>query len=209
MGLEKIDHRTYASILSSDGKIRVQCNEGDEGSVKREYETSDGKTGVKFEQVYDKLTGKIKSIEFKEGEYGKQIIVDIDGTALAMGTSNNFGEDFMKKLPNIVLEDLVELSPFAFTNDKGKSVKGISIRQGDEKVPNFFWDIEASKSCNGYPVPEGDTRKFDADDWKMYFMVARKFLIKYIEDNILPKMALESLPPMAGETEITTEDIPQ
>lgn len=207
MGLNKVEHKIYASILSSDGKIRVQCKEGDEGAVRREYETSDGEKGVKFEQVYDNLDGKITGIEFKDGEFGKQIIVEIAGVSLAMSTASNFGEDFMKKLPMINLEQEVALFPYSFNSkDTGKNVKGITVYQADNKLPNFFWDYEENTSCNGYPVPEGDTKKYDSDDWKMYYMTARKFLIKYTEDNIIAKMALEDLPPMAGETVVTAEE---
>ena len=203
MGLTASEHKDYAYILA-DGKIRVQTEESTPGAVKREYETSDGKTGVKWELVYDKIDGLITFINFKDGDYGKQLQVEIDGINLMMNTSSNFGEDLMKKLPNIDLTKHVSLAPFNFNNDKGKSVKGISVIQGDEKVKNFFWDNDTGKPVNGYPeIPEGSD-KFDSDDWKAYFITVRKFLIKYIEENIITKMALEETFP----TEIKVEDIP-
>ena len=212
MGLTKIDHKDYAYILA-DGKIRVQSVEGDPEAVKREYETSDGKTGVKFEKVYDKIDGKITFIGFKDGDYGKQLQVEIDGINLMMNTNSNFGEDLMKKIPNVNLELPVELSPYNFTNDKGRSVKGISVIQNEEKITNYFYDAEEAKVINGYPAPEGDTKTFDGDDWKVYFTIARKFLIKYIEENIITKMTLEELPvggvvTGSDDDEIKVEDLP-
>jgi len=204
MGLTQVEHKDYAYILA-DGKIRVQCDENTPGAVRRDYETSDGKTGVKFELVYDKIDGLITFIGFKEGDFGKQLQVEIDGINLMMNTSSNFGEDLMKKLPNIDLAKPVELSPYNFTNDKGKSVKGISVVQEEEKITNFFYDTDAASVTNGYPAPEGDTKSFDSDDWKTYFIGARKFLIKYIEENIIAKIALDSLP--LSDNEIKTEDI--
>lgn len=208
MSLIKMEQRDYAYILA-DGKIRVQCDENTPGAVKREYETSDGKEGVKYEQVYDRVDGKITFIGFKEGDYGKQLHIEIDGLNLMMNVSSNFAEDLMKKLPNIDLSSHVTLTPYNFYNEKGKSVKGITVMQGDEKINNFFWNIDNGTPTNGYPLPEGDTKKFDSDDWKVYFTVVRKFLMKYIEENVIPQMAVDSLPfAEADNSEITTEEIP-
>jgi hypothetical protein len=191
MALEKFNKESYVSILSSDGTLRLVVPEGTEGSVVREYEDSKGNKGSKTELVFNKLVGKIVGIEFKDGDYGKSIQVSVDDGAtdpviLSINTAQNFGEDFLKKLPNINLEKEVTLAPYAFEAD-GKVKKGITITQDGEKIKNFFYDEEKKEVCNKYPKPKGDTAKYDKDDWKIYFMEARKFLVKYAEEHFVSK----------------------
>ncbi len=197
MALEKINKDNYVSILSSDGTLRMTVPEGTEGSIHREYETSDGKKGVKNELVFNKLSGKITNIAFHDGDFGKSIQVTVTDDAgdvvLSINTAQNYGEDFMKKLPNIDLEQPVTLSPYNFTDDKGKLRKGISILQNDVKVQNSYYDALAKKNTNKFPEPDGDTKKYDNDDWKTYFIKVRKFLIKEVETKIIPKFAAKAI----------------
>lgn len=188
MGLEKKERKNYATIIS-DGSIRVPSTEDDPSAVKREYETSDGKKGVKYEEVYDTLSGVIQDINFFDGDFGKVLNVTIDDITLSINTNVNFGEDFMKKLPNIDLNEEVYLSPYSFEDDKKKIRKGITVYQKGEKLQNFFFDPENKENINGYPNPEGDIKDYSKEDWKIYFMQARKFLVKYTEENIIPKIA--------------------
>ena len=88
----------------------------------------------------------------------------------------------MKKLPAINLSQPVKLIPYSFEDEKGKSKKGVTVYQGENKIDSYYWDKMEKKSINGMPEPEGDTSKFDSDDWKMHFMVVRKFLIKEVEN---------------------------
>ena len=152
MGLNKrTDQKTFATILS-DGSIRVKCDESTEGAKKREYETSDGTTGIKWELVYNSLSGIITNIEFEDGQFGEQMkvtISDDEEIILTMGSSSSFADDLMKKLPSIDVLKQVEISPYSFTDDKGKSRKGITLRQNDKKISNFFYDGE--KNINEYP----------------------------------------------------------
>jgi len=121
-------------------------------------------------------------------------ITDDDGDiVLCLNMASNYADDFMKKLPNIDLQQAVELSPYSFEDDKGKTRKGISIVQNGEKVKNFFYDEEKKKACNGYPeVKKTEAAKWDSDDWKTFFIGARKFLVKHMEENILPKLPRKS-----------------
>lgn len=188
--LTKFNKDNYVSILSSDGTLRMPVPEGTEGATVREYETSDGKKGVKHELVFNKLEGKITKVEFFDGEFGKLIqltVTDDSGdVVLSVNTSQNYGEDLMKKLPNINFDLPVAFSPYSFEDDKGKVRKGISIVQNDNKIQNFFYDPVKQKNINGYPDPEPG-KEYDKEDWKVYFIQARKFLVKYTEDNIIPK----------------------
>ena len=46
-------NKIFASII--DGSIRVRAKEGEEGAVRRDFETKEGVKGVKFEKIYDSL----------------------------------------------------------------------------------------------------------------------------------------------------------
>lgn len=184
----------YVSVLS-DGTLRLVVPEGTEGAVKREYETSTGEKGIKFELVFSKLIGKVTNVAFFDGDFGKLIQLTVnDGQGdmiLSLSTATNFGEDVMKKLPNIDFTKDCEFAPYSFTNEKGKAVKGISITQDGEKIKNFFQSENTdpignnSEPINGYPKAKGDTTKFSKDRWKIFFLEAREFLVNYIDENIV------------------------
>lgn len=201
---------TYASILA-DGKFHVPANEGDEGAVLRTYETSDGKQGSKWEKVYTQLMGKITKLNFREGDYGNQFQVTIEDTGqkpviLSLSTASNYGEDLMKKIFSVNFEKKVKLVPYSFTDEKQKSRKGITVWQFSEaeqkaiRVNNYFYDIEKKKNINGYPEPKkgkitkaNPEGKLTTDQWKMYFMETRQFLVdKITEDFKIEAETVES-----------------
>lgn len=181
----------YVTILA-DGTLRLPSTEGAEGAVRREYETSDGKTGVKYEQVFTEISGYISNVAFHEGEFGKLLQITMkeegeDDVILSLQTSSNFGEDMMKKLMSIDTTQKVRIVPYSFTDENGKSKKGVTVYQNGEKVKNYFQSGEGkeSKMLHGYPeIPKvGKGKVISSDEWKMYFMQARLFLINYIEEN--------------------------
>jgi len=201
MSLEQKDTKRIINVLGSAGDFRETVPEGTEGAKKREYETSDGKKGSKYELAYKSIGGKITNVEFFEGDYGKNLLItfdfedDTDAVTVSFGCNTPFGEDVLKKLPNINFNEWVVMTPFNFDDDKGKNRKGVSIKQGDEKVTNAYYDGE--KNLLDYPEPENPD-EMDSDDWKMYFTAARKHTIKYAEENILPQFG--------GATTVATED---
>lgn len=185
--LNKVDN--YVSILGSDATFRKVVPEGTPGSVVREYETSDGKKGTKTELVFNELSGKITNIEMHEGNFGNNLQVtfsDTDGdVTLSIGTNTSFGEDFMKKLPALNLDVEIVAKPYNFTDDRGKTMKGITLLQNETKVENFFWDKEKKEGINGLPKPKGDTSKFTKDKWKIYFTEVKIFLEEYVTEKFV------------------------
>ena len=183
----------YVSILS-DASMRLPVTEDTEGAVKRDYETSDGKTGSKFELVFTELSGKIDKVAFFDGEYAKLLQLTFinpedeeeEPLILSVSTGSTFGEDIMKKLLSIDMEKPVRFVPYSFDDEKTKkNKKGVTIYQDEEKVKNFFYDEETKKVCNGYPeVPAGHGKKpVSKDEWKIYFAQARLFMINTITEK--------------------------
>lgn len=175
----------YLSILA-DGRLHETVPQTREGAVLREYETSDGKKGEKWELVYSAVKATITGISFQTGEYGEQVQLALtdgeDEITLSQGCATPFGEDILKKLPNVDLTKEVIIRPFAFEGDDGKTIRGVEIKQGDKKLSNYFWDAESKKALHGYP--ESDGNKDDKDDWKIHFLKARKFLVNYVKENV-------------------------
>ena len=183
----------FLSIIG--GKFRKTVEENTPGAIRRDWEVA-GKTGTKWEKEYASLSGKIKSVNFTDGEYGKNLSVWIEdgGTVdcVTVGVIGAYGEDLLKKLPAINLKETVELTPFDFMPENGKRrIKGISIKQGDVKVKSFYRDAEG-KPINGIPAPEGDTSDYDEEEmklhWKSYFAKVRKFMIKNVDEKIIPNL---------------------
>lgn len=186
------ENRTFITILA-DGLLHQTVEEGTEGGKWRTYKTSDGTEGKKFEKVYSEIIGKITKINFQEGKYGVQLQLEItDGKAvpvvLCMGTNSNYGEDTMKKLPNVDLEKTVKIVPFSFKDEKGKAKKGVTIFQKNDKgetikLANYFYDAEKKENINGYPTPKPTKKERTSDQWKLYYGEAREFLIEFITEK--------------------------
>ena len=186
MPLEKSNfNKKYASIIQ--GKLKVQTDENDPEAKPREWESSDGKSGTKYEREYDNLRGIIDNIYFKDTDYGTMINIEIDKVILSMNTANKYGSDLMRKLPGVVLEEEVNIVPWQMEKD-GVKKSGLIIYQDKDKIDDYFYDWEKKKEKNGMPKPDKAKSKLDKDDWKMYFINVKKFLIEYITKNVLPKM---------------------
>lgn len=193
--LESRDHKKYINILGSDGTFRLEVDSDHPEAARRDYETSDGKTGTKYELVFQTAKGKITDVDFWSGDYGESIILTLESedeteepVKISINSSTPYGEDFMKKLPNIDLSKEVLLRPFSFEDENGKTRRGINITQGgkDDKVENFYYDKEQKKAINGYPSPE-DADSKSKDDWKVFFIQARKFLLEQTKSLVEEK----------------------
>lgn len=185
------DTKDYVSI-SPDGDFRLPSKEGEEGAVKRKYETSTGETGVKWEILANSIAGKITNVDFVTTDFGTLLQVTLDGEVIiSLGTNSNFGSDIMKKLPNMDMEKTYLFSPYSFVGDNGKNVRGVNITEGDEydkdapKVTNFFRKDE--KNINGMPEPKDTGKPLTKNQWKAYFGEVEDFLVEYTEKNIKPK----------------------
>lgn len=211
MGLQEKKSGNYLSILGSDGTIRKTVPENTPGAVKREYETSDKKKGTKYELVYKSLSGLITKVKFREGDYGTQIGVSFSDNGqiynLGMNVKSRYGMDFMKKLPNVDLSKVVELTPFSF-EDNGRKLKGVTLTQDGKKIDNFFFDKDAKKSINGIPSVE-NWNNLTEDQKTIHMANVRSFLINYVNDFVSTKLK-HDIPEKVGandEIQYPTDDI--
>lgn len=183
---------TYYSVLA-DGKFHTTVEKDTEGAVLREYETSDGKKGSKYELVAQAVTGKITNVAIYDGDFGKSVQVTLGDNELilALSTASNFGEDFMKKLPNIDVTKDVKFSPYSFEDEKGKKRRGITIYQDGNKIADYYHEKKGEKivETNNYPKVPKESKDWDKDQWKLYFATARIFLVDEVKKHKLFNVA--------------------
>ena len=215
--LQKRTSGRYLSIFS-DGSLREKTTKDNPDAVLREYELKDGTKGEKWEVVYKSIIGRITGISFRDGDYGQQLILEFTGKEgdvlnVTTNTSSNFGTDIMRRLPNVDLSKSVFFLPYSFEDDRGKDRRGVSIKIGDEKAENFFFDPVNKKTVNGFPEPTKED--MDKDDWKVHFIEVKKFLVDYTEKNIIPKLEVKSNDiresgdyPTAEDEGINPDDVP-
>lgn len=194
------NNSVYLSIVQ--GSLRQQVPEGTTGAVRREWEAG-GRKGVKHELIYKNAVGKIAEVSFYEGESeGRKFSTlnirldeqeDGKTPVITTGIESRYAQDFLKKLPNVDLEEQVKILPYSFIPDgEEKEKTGVSILQQsstgnfDKKIKNYFWDEKTNKAAHGFPVPDKSSG-FDSDDWKVYFTQVKKFLVTYTRENVLPK----------------------
>lgn len=193
------ENNLYYTVIK--GTFRTRVDEFAEGAVRREYETKDGAMAFKYERILSSLIGYIEEVQFYDSEFGMQCYITLDRNEkgqkpiIQLSMDGREADNFLKKLPNIDLNREVCLRPFNFKGREGDEVRGLDVSQEDEngkfkaKVSNYFWDEEKEETIHGYPRPDGNTDDFSKDDWKIYFLQVRKFLINYTHANVEEKIA--------------------
>lgn len=192
----------FFSVLA-DGKFHHSVPEGTEGAVKREYETSDGKKDFKWDIIADSIEGVMSSISTRDGDFGKQLHIAFapdekgkEPVVISLNVSSNFAEDFLKKLKNIEIDKPVKLVPYSFEDDKGKNKRGITVYQGDKKLQSYYHELKKGKdgkekivAINDYPEIPKEAKEWESDDWKIFFVQTRKFMLKQLEKHPLYNLA--------------------
>jgi len=212
----------YYTII--EGSFRTKVDKDHPDAKMREYETKDGVKSVKYERIVSALSGFVEDIGIYEGDYGKTVNIKLDpnddgkNPIIQLNTQTNYGEDFLKKLPNIDFTKEIRLAPFAFTSeDTGREIRGVTVEQDGEKIKNYFYDAEKKEVLHDFPVPEGDTDDYTKEDWKIHFLKVRKFLISYATEKVFPNIKLaedrvgassEESVEEYPEEEVNSEDVP-
>lgn len=216
--IENKGNKVYYTVI--EGTLRTRVEESHPQAKKREVEMEDGSKKVKWEREVGAIAGRIEDIYIQDGKFGQTVNITLDANTegknpvVQLNIENGrYGEDFLKKLPNIKLSDPVTLRPFSFTPEgEDKNVQGLEIKQNDKKIENYFWDKEKKKPLNGFPELEKKAEDMDKNDWKIHFLKARQFVVKYASDKILPKFratqAEKEAPADYPQEDINPEDIP-
>lgn len=210
--------------------MRQSVPEGTPNAQKRTWQAG-GKNGVKNELVYNAVVGRITDVSFYEGEHeGKkfqtlniQLAAETEGEpspVISAGIDTKYAADLMKKLPNVNFDEEVRIRPYSYIpNGKEKPTTGVELMERDgvtgnftRKIDSFFdsYDEKAKKftSQNGFPTPQGDTRDYTSDDWKIYFLTVKRFLVNYTKENITARFVVANLPqPVVIDNQNGLDDI--
>jgi hypothetical protein len=218
MSREEVRQRgVYYTIIQ--GTFRQRVDQDHPEAQRRDFETKDGKKGTKYERVVDALYGYITDINFHDSEFGLKMNIVLDENEqgikpiISLSTNSREAEDFMLKVPNIDLSKEVKLRPFNFTGDNNDEVRGMDIRQEDAngdfevKITNFYYDAEKKENINGLPNPQKANEEMHKDDWKVYFIQRRQFLVEYIKEKIVPGIPQREMPAVKNDLSYPDEDI--
>lgn len=181
----------YIKPVSSGG-FSEKVAEGTPGAVSREWAIparggEEPKSGTTHEILYKTLSGRITGASINDGQYGTDVIVNLNTdngpVVLTMKLDSPFAQDFLKKALNIDEDKDVLLNAWAIEDEKGKTRRGLAIKQGDDKIPSAFESMVDGKReyHMGFPQPPVGTKT--SDMWKHYFMGTRIWLRSYVEEN--------------------------
>lgn len=168
--------KPYLSIVQ--GRLNQKVSEDTEGAVKREYELKDGTKGVKFVKYFKNWTGRITDLRVKQTDFGQMLDVVFDDAVLSLNTESRYFTDFSKKLRGANVNQPITIAPFDFEPD-GKRVVGVLMVQNGQKLRNYYWENETKRTINGFPIPQ--EKNMTKDDWKVFFIGVKKFLLKELE----------------------------
>lgn len=213
--------KVFLSIVQ--GTLRQSVPEGTSGAVVREWEVG-GKRGVKHEMVFSAVRGRIVGVDIYEGESGNRKFQNVNITldsedsdkfpVISVGTGTRYGQDILKKLPNVNFLEQVRIRPYSFVPDgEDKPVTGVELTQQDgtgnfnKKITSFFHKKVNDKweAQNGFPTPEGDIKDYQTDDWDIFYKKTRRFLVDYTKERIVPKFA-QAYTPKTKEEQDRLED---
>jgi len=197
MGLEQRTGGNYITILG--GKFCQRVPEGTEGAIERVNKIGN----TVNEKFYDSFSGKLESIQVKDGNYGKTWNFGFRDSkelyTLQLSYSNSFSTAFLKILPNIDLAQEMKVSPSVKEVD-GKNKSSLFVNQNGVALKHAY----TRDNPNGMPDMEQVTVKGELvwDDTKRM-----EFLQEMVNTVILPK--LEAIPQSAtGEAVAPVEAKP-
>lgn len=187
MGLEQRTGGNYITILN--GKLCQRVPEGTEGAITRVNKIGN----TVHEKFYDSFTGKLESIEVKDGTYGKTWNFGFrdkeDLYTLQLSYSNSFATAFLKQLPHVDLTKEMRVSPSTKEVD-GKNRSSLFINQDGKALKHAF----TRDNPNGMPDMEQVTVKGELvwDDTKRM-----EFLENMVNTTIIPKLPSKETAPQS------------
>ena len=177
--LNKGNKGIYLSIQS--GKIAHRVTDATQSSKQRTLES--GK--VIHEELYDSMEGMIKNIQFKDGDYGTQLVITIENDGeiahLQMPLSSNPASGFLKALPNVDANVAVKFSPKMEEKD-GKRKTSLFLSQGGKGV-KWFW----TKDNPADLPPLKKIKVKGKETWDDSDQI--DYLKAYVNDDFLPKLS--------------------
>jgi hypothetical protein len=169
----------YLNIIS--GRIHRRVPQGTEGATSRTLQ--DGK--IVHEQIFSFVEGVLTNIEMREGDYGKQWMLNFEDKkesyVLQVSETSGYGDDLLTKIPALDKNQTYRVVPYEYTSKQGKKRAKLKIIYDEEQVNSCYhkftqvgegWKVDITDPK--YPKPQSD--QMDSEEWKIYFMQVRKYL---------------------------------
>lgn len=132
-------NRTFLKIF--DGHIVTEWKEKPQNMTDVHERLNKNDVKVYYKQ-YDFVEGHLVSADLEDSPFGQIIKVTLaDGAetyTLDIHADSRYGFSFFYKMLGINTAMPVRIKPYSFTGDDGKSLIGISITQGGDKVTYDF-----------------------------------------------------------------------
>jgi len=113
---------------------------------------------------------------------------DVNLWNVSFKESTKYCQDFLVKLPNINVSQVVKLTPYEMKGDDGKDKRGTSVMQNAIKLKNFFSQKEGETWVYREGFPEPKKPKLSDKEWKIYLIEIQCFLMDYVKAHIIPKL---------------------
>jgi hypothetical protein len=197
--LENLQNKIYLEVF--DGKITRKVPEGTDGAAPR---TNKNGTLV-YEMHYRAVEGVLLDIGvYKHNMYGSQWRFTLQDGAetycLQLSENTRALSSLLLALPSCDLKKPINIRPYEFTNEEGKSKAGVRLTQDGKKVEWFF----TREDPKGLP----DLKPITIEGKETFDSTARmSWLRQYVDEHIVPQ--LSGLPtPEAPEVEDLPKDMP-
>lgn len=191
------------------GNIVQKVDKDTEGARCRDYVTSDGVEGKKWELVFMNWKGIIHDISFEETDFGEVCKIDLGDAILCLNTSSRYFTDFACKLFSGDLTQEFLFHPYSILGEEGKKKQGISLQQHGQKLKNYFYNPETKKYHDEFPpIDEEKLLKLKKNYWKTYFPEVEAFLVEKLQKLDIPGREERLHPKTTGTQETDSEEIP-
>jgi len=160
----------YWSIIG--GEFVTKASEADEGARKRV-----NKKGVLVYEIPVKsITGIIKDIDVRTGEYGDELTIKVDVGVeviymiqIMIGDTNGaktqkYFRSFVEKLYGIKPGEPVTIRPYNFEDEAQRKMVGVSLLQDAKKIGHQYLDVSLDKDGKKIYTYKGGCPPFP-NDW--------------------------------------------
>lgn len=197
---------TYLKIF--DGRIVREWSKKPDGVADLKERVNKLDKTVYYVQ-YDFVSGKLVDVDVSSSDYGETVRLQlVDGTeryCLDIPASSKYGTSFFQRMLSIDLDMELQIRPYSFVDEQGKTRTGLSLSQKNEKI-GYHYRMEDVP-----PLVEktrGGKKSFDDTDRYNFFMEElRKFKDK-VKATTPSFMTPELFSEPAAEEEEFDDDLP-
>lgn len=193
---------TYLNVknYNKNAVLWQKTKQDDIRAVEREYEDKDGEKQVAYGVPFPDVTGLIKNLNFKQGEFGEEFVITMSDNGesfqINIGISPIKGslyfKSFCSKLKNIDFSKEITLKPYDFITKEGKKQTGFTVKQDGNKIGNSYYDTNTKKVLvKNYPTIENWSES-TKEDIEMYNIQLKSFYKKEVSKLKFPELTPQS-----------------